>query len=401
MATPEAGDSTAREAPRTTASILGSLNEAQRRAVTSSAPVVAILAGPGSGKTHTLTSRVVWLLDHVGYQPCDVIVATFTVKAAREMKERIGKALGDGREKKVILGTFHSIARRYLAIYGKHIGVDKNFGIADDTDSMGIISRICKRDKLTCDPAMARNWISKRKARGGAEDVEADKPKLPHEIARMKELLDCFEQYQTQLKVMNLLDYDDLLVKGVELLEKFPKCVSNIQAVLVDEYQDTNGIQYRLMRLFAQKRERITVVGDPDQSIYGWRSAEIRNLYRLLQAYPEADQIALEENYRSSSPILDLSLELIQQDEARYQKVLLPIHKSGTRPVLRRLGNSEQEAKWLVAEIQRVLAISGSMMDRNDVAILLRSAFLSRQIESELGKAGIPYRMVGKWSFVL
>ncbi|KAL2756042.1 hypothetical protein ACRALDRAFT_2103721, partial [Sodiomyces alcalophilus JCM 7366] len=384
-------------APGPAESILATLNSAQCRAVTSPAATVAILAGPGSGKTHTLTSRVVWLVDNVGYQPTDVIVATFTVKAAREMKERIGKALGQGREKKIVLGTFHSIARRYLATYGKHIGLDPKFGIADDGDSRAIIQRICKRLGLGVDPPMARAWISKKKAKGSD-----DSPKrLPNgkPAPENPDLETCYCEYQRQLERSNLLDYDDLLTKCVQLLRDYPSCVSNVQAVLIDEYQDTNGIQYELMKLFAQARQRITIVGDPDQSIYGWRSAEIRNLFRLLKEYPRADEISLEENYRSSQAILDVSLKVIQQDKKRYQKALLPVHSKGTRPVLRRLKTAAIEAEWIVAEMRRVVLMSGKMMDYEDVAILLRSAALSRHIESALGKAGIPYRMVGGFKF--
>lgn len=386
-------------APGPAESILATLNSAQCRAVTSPAATVAILAGPGSGKTHTLTSRVVWLVDNVGYQPADVIVATFTVKAAREMKERIGKALGQGRERKIVLGTFHSIARRYLATYGKHIGLDPKFGIADDGDSRAMIQRICKRMGLAVDPAAARAWISRKKAKGSH-----DSPKrLPNgrgkPVPENPELETCYSEYQKQLKRSNLLDYDDLLTMCVQLLRDYPSCVSNVQAVLIDEYQDTNGIQYELMKLFAQARQRITIVGDPDQSIYGWRSAEIRNLFRLLKEYPQADEISLEENYRSSQAILDVSLKVIQQDKKRYQKALLPVHSKGTRPVLRRLKTAAIEAEWIVAEIRRVTLMSGHMMDYEDVAILLRSASLSRHIESALGKAGIPYRMVGGFKF--
>ncbi|KAK0617412.1 P-loop containing nucleoside triphosphate hydrolase protein [Immersiella caudata] len=375
--------------------ILGSLNDAQRRAVSSNAATVAILAGPGSGKTHTLTSRVVWLIDHVGYRPEDVVVATFTVKAAREMKDRIGRALGDGREKKIVLGTFHSIARRYLAAYGRQIGLAPKFGIADDNDSRNIINRICKRLQLTLDPPAARAWISKKKA-GGTEGESKSAKKLS---VGLQELQKCYDEYQKQLKLSNLLDYDDLLVRCVELLRKLPSCVSNIQTVLIDEYQDTNGIQYELMKLFAQRYRRITVVGDPDQSIYGWRAAEIQNLWRLLREFPGTAEVSLEENYRSSQSILNLSLAVIQQDKNRYKKVLKPVHSKGTRPVLRRLKSSTTEADWIVSEIRRTLLLTGNMLVHSDVAILLRSAALSRHIESALGKAGIPYRMIGGFKF--
>lgn len=386
--------------PQRSLSILDTLNEAQCRAVCSEAATVAIMAGPGSGKTHTLTSRVVCLIDNIGYQPQNVIVATFTVKAAREMRERIGKALGDGREKRMILGTFHSIARRYLAAYGKHIGLDPKFSIADDGDSRAIINRICKRLQLGIDPPMARAWISKRKAKGLEWKPTQLRRKHSGEAAEgAKAFETCYQEYQDHLERSNLLDYDDLLVRCVELLQKHPACVSNVEAVLIDEYQDTNGIQYDLMRLLAQKQNRITIVGDPDQSIYGWRSAEIGNLRRLFEDFPGTDQIALEENYRSSQSILDTALSVIQQDSKRFQKILKPVHDKGTRPTLRRLKTSSEEARWIVSEIRRIQLMSGKMMGHGDVAILLRSAALSRQIESALGKAGIAYKMVGGFKF--
>ncbi|KAJ4393319.1 ATP-dependent DNA helicase srs2 [Gnomoniopsis smithogilvyi] len=381
-------------------SILDTLNEAQCRAVCSEAATVAIMAGPGSGKTHTLTSRVVCLIDKVGLQPQNVIVATFTVKAAREMRERIGKALGGGREHRMILGTFHSIARRYLAAYGKHIGMDQKFSIADDGDSRAIINRICKRLQLGIDPPMVRAWISKRKAKGLEWKPTQLKRKHSGEAAEGARAFEtCYQEYQDHLERSNLLDYDDLLVRCVELLQKHPACVSNVEAVLIDEYQDTNGVQYDLMRLLAQKHNRITIVGDPDQSIYGWRSAEIGNLRRLFEDFPRTDQIALEENYRSSQSILDTALSVIQQDSKRFQKILKPVHDKGTRPTLRRLKTSSDEARWIVSEIRRIQLMSGQMMGHGDVAILLRSAALSRQIESALGKAGIAYKMVGGFKF--
>ncbi|KAI7786065.1 hypothetical protein LA080_004919 [Diaporthe eres] len=389
-------------APPNDSSILGSLklNPAQCRAVCSEAATVAIMAGPGSGKTHTLTSRVVWLIDAMGYEPQDVIVATFTVKAAHEMRERIGRALGGGRENRMVLGTFHSIARRYLAAYGRHIGLDQKFAIADDADSRAIINRICKRLQLSIDPVQARAWISKRKAKGKEwkpTPLQRKRSGEAAEGARSFEL--CYREYQQHLERSNLLDYDDLLTRCVELLQTHPACVSNVDAVLIDEYQDTNGVQYELMRLLAQKHNRITIVGDPDQSIYGWRSAEIKNLQRLFEDFPKTDQISLEQNYRSSQAILDTALSVIQQDSNRYEKVLKPFHDKGTRPTLRRLKSSTAEAQWIVKEIGRLQLLSGGMLGHGDVAILLRSASLSRNIESALGQAGVAYKMVGGVKF--
>lgn len=378
--------------------LLSTLNKAQCRAVTSTSSTIAILAGPGSGKTHTLASRVVWLIEHIGLRPCDIIVATFTVKAAREMKKRIGCALGnDGREKQLVLGTFHSIARRYIARYGRHINLDSKFGIADDSDVRAIIQRICKREKFTCDPAVAKAWISKEKTKGAQSEHRENKGHK--QLVELLQLHRCYDAYQDHLRISNLLDYDDLLVLSVQLLRKYPLCVSNVRAVLIDEYQDTNGIQYELMKLLAQKHSVITVVGDPDQSIYGWRSAEIRNLYRLLRDFPQTEEISLEENYRSSHHILHSALQVIQQDASRYPKLLIPARSRGTKPTLRRLVSQPVEAEWIVSEIKRIVAMTGGVLTHDDVVILLRSASLSRHLESALGKAGINYRMVGGFKF--
>jgi DNA helicase-2/ATP-dependent DNA helicase PcrA len=373
--------------------LLSNLNSSQHAAVSSFADTLAILAGPGSGKTHTLTSRTAWLLAQ-GLQPWNIIIATFTVKAAREMKDRIGRLIGNGLESKLILGTFHSIARRYLARYGHLIDIKKDFGIADSADSLAIIKRICKRNKFQIDPKAARGRISGCKARGRVDEPEKSKSGAKTVEAQEFEL--CYAAYETALKVSNLLDYDDLLLRCVDLLRNHPSCVSNVEAVLIDEFQDTNLVQFDLMRLFAAEKKRITIVGDPDQSIYGFRAAEIKNYNRMLRQYPDTVTIALEENYRSSGAILLTALNVIEQDSSRVKKSLMPTHTVGTCPVLRKLVGAYKEAEWIVMEIQRCQGMTGGLMDLNDYAILLRSSALSRLIETALGKAGMPYKMVGQ-----
>ncbi|CZT00055.1 probable ATP-dependent DNA helicase [Rhynchosporium agropyri] len=363
--------------------LLTNLNESQHAAVSSFADTLAILAGPGSGKTHTLTSRTAWLLAQ-GLQPWNVIVATFTVKAAREMKERIGKLIGNGTESKLILGTFHSIARRYLARYGHLIDIKKDFGIADSADSLAIIKRIVKRHEFVIDPKVARSRISGLKARTSA-DHPIKRNNSGAKKVEEQEFEKCYAEYEEALERSNLLDYDDLLLRCVDLLRNHPSCVSNVEAVLIDEFQDTNLVQFDLMRLFAAHRKRITIVGDPDQSIYGFRAAEVKNYKRLLHQYPDTVTIALEENYRSSGAILLTSLTVIEQDSSRVAKSLLATHTVGTRPVLRRLAGAHKEAQWIVTEIQRIKAMTGELLDLNDFAILLRSSALSRLIESALG----------------
>ena len=378
--------------------ILDGLNAAQYTAVTSPSTVLQILAPPGSGKTKTLTSRVAYLLAHYGYKPWDILCLTFTIKSSREMKERIAKLIGNGMEDRLILGTFHSVCRRYLVSYGHLIGIRKGFGIADSSDSSSIIKRIIKRLNLTIEPKKAQSRISSSKSRGVSHaevaNEEAKKKHVDHE-----EFACVFEAYESQLEKSNLLDYDDLLLRCVDLLRRYPTCVSNVEVVLIDEFQDTNLVQFDLMRLFAARHKRVTTVGDPDQSIYGWRSAEIKNLKRMQKQYPDTLVINLEDNYRSSGAILLAAREVIEQDESRVPRPLLPTHCPGTVPVLRTIPSAEAEAAWIISEIMRSVGMTGGLLTYNDFAILLRSASLSRTIESAMGKAGLPYRMVGGQRF--
>lgn len=378
--------------------MLAELNAAQYTAVTSPAAVLQILAPPGSGKTKTLTSRVAYLLSHHHYQPWNILCLTFTIKSSREMKERIAKLIGNGMEARLILGTFHSVCRRYLARYGHLIGITTGFAIADSSDSISIIKRIVKRHNLQIDPKKAQSRISSSKSKGltcaDIERVEAQKKNVDQQ-----DFVRVFEAYQDHLDQSNLLDYDDLLLRCVDLLRQHPACVSNIEVVLIDEFQDTNIVQFELMQLFAAKRNRITTVGDPDQSIYGWRSAEIKNLKRMQRQYSDTLVIYLEDNYRSSGAILLAVREVIEQDDSRIPRPLLPTHCPGTVPVLRRLPTADIEGLWIVSEINRAIAHTGNLLEHSDFAVLLRSASLSRQVEAALGKAGIPYRMVGGQRF--
>jgi DNA helicase-2/ATP-dependent DNA helicase PcrA len=375
---------------------LEGLNAVQRAAVTSPSPILQVLAPPGSGKTKTLTARVAYLLAHHGYHPWNVICCTFTIKASREMRERLRSLIGAHLESKLILGTFHSICRRYLVTYGYLIGIPKDFGIADSSDTLSILKRIIKRLNFSLDPKTARNRISHRKARGlrGEELRKAAQKSVENE-----EFAITYDEYERALSTSNLLDYDDLLLRCTDLLRAHPQCVSNVEALLIDEFQDTNVVQYELMKLLACKNKRITIVGDPDQSIYGFRSAESENLRRMKAYYPDTVVINLEENYRSSSAVLRLAQDLIEQDPDRPQKKLKSTHSYGTLPVLRKLPSASDEASWIVCEIRRAISMTGKLVDFSDFAILLRAAHLSRLIEVALGKAGMPYRMVGGHRF--
>ncbi|KAL9620233.1 MAG: hypothetical protein Q9160_005242 [Pyrenula sp. 1 TL-2023] len=264
------------------------------------------------------------------------------------------------------------------------------------TSSSDIVQRIVKTRKFSIDERVARSRISRRKAQG----LGFREPKSSHaNSADRQEFEEIFDAYESELKISNRLDYDDLLLRCQQLLEEAPVCVSNVEAVLIDEFQDTNTVQYELMKLFAARHRRITIVGDPDQSIYGFRSAESKNLALMKAHYPETIAIILEENYRSCGAILRAAQNVIEQDTARPSKCLQATHSYGTSPVLRKLPSATAEAAWIVFEIQRAIAMTGKMLTPSDFAILLRSAHLSRQIESAMGKAGMPYQMVGGCRF--
>jgi DNA helicase-2/ATP-dependent DNA helicase PcrA len=308
------------------------------------------------------------------------------------MKERIRYMLGDGIENKLVMGTFHSVAQRYLVRYGQEIGLEKGFGIADSSDTAAIIKRIVKRGDYNVDPGLAKSRISKLKAKGTTADQFAASTTKK---AEQHEFCCIYSEYEDTLKASNLLDFDDLLLRCTELLRKHPACVSNIQAVLIDEYQDTNNVQYELMTLLSQQNKHITIVGDPDQSIYSFRSAEIKNLYRMQRDYPDSLVINLVDNYRSSGCILSSAMAVIEQDDSRPNKSLQATHCVGEQPTLRHLADAHLEADWIVEEIHRSRTLTAGMLTFNDYAILLRSASLSLSIERKLGKVGIPYRMVG------
>lgn len=375
--------------------IVAGLNPAQREAVTSDAKVVQVLAPPGSGKTKTLTARVAYLIAHQQLKPWNIITCTFTRKAANEMKERIRNFVGVELAKQIKLGTFHSIAIRYLRQYGHLIGLEKDFGIADSSDSKAIIKRIIKRRDFGMDVGPALGRISSHKCKGPESDSVGRKAKS----VEQQEFVQLFGEYEAELQASNLLDYDDLLLKCVALLRGHPGCVSNVQAVLIDEFQDTNNIQYDLMSLFAQRNNVITIVGDPDQSIYAFRNAEIGNLKRMKTHWPDTLTINLAENYRSSGAILGAAQNIIEQDQNRPPKKLQATHTYGQRPVLRKLPTAAAEAAWLVSEIKRMCALTAHVLQPSDFAILLRSAPLSCLIETALGREGVPYRMVGGTKF--
>ncbi|KAG6879550.1 hypothetical protein C0992_001555 [Termitomyces sp. T32_za158] len=394
----------------TAESLLIGLNQAQLEAVQSTPDVpIQILAGPGSGKTRVLTSRIAYMILQHSISPSSICAVTFTNKAANEMRERLNKLIGPGRTELLKMGTFHALCARFLRIHSTLVGLDANFTICDADESRKIIAAILKAHKdymeekgITLTDNGAQSMISKAKAKGLTPDDVLRKAGVnrtrsvnapPHLIdgPRLNQIEYIvgltYEQYELTLRRNNSLDFDDLLLYGVKLFDAFKQTVSWCEYVLVDEFQDTNTTQYSLMVALAIKK-RVTVVGDPDQSIYGWRSAEVENLSKMCRDFSGTKQILLEQNYRSTASILKASLAIVSQDSNRIPKSLRPSHPCGSTPSLRCFPTEHAEAHFIAIEIKRIIAHMG-----------VRFNALSRTIEGALQKHGIPSRILGGHKF--
>ncbi|KAK0446335.1 P-loop containing nucleoside triphosphate hydrolase protein [Armillaria borealis] len=391
---------------------LQSLNPAQLQAVQHDPNIpLQILAGPGSGKTKVLTSRIAHLIIHHLLPPSSICAVTFTKKAANEMRERLTKLIGKERTSQVRMGTFHALCALYLRKHALRVGIKGNFTVCDAEEGKKIISSLLKECKdymvskdIEIQPGNLQSKISKFKARGlSADDVLVMTPPVHpngHNTVLILDRLiaELYGGYQETLKKNNSLDFDDLLIVGLRLFSGHRKAVSWCKHVLVDEFQDTNLTQYELMRAIGIAR-CVTIVGDPDQSIYGWRAAEVENLEKMQRHFPATEQIFLEQNYRSTGSILKLSLAIVSQDKKRIPKTLFSSHPNGIRPILRQCNNENHEASFIAMEIKRVMAHMGGALRWGDFAVLLRFNALSRAIESALQKEGIPHRILGGHRF--
>ncbi|KAJ6543965.1 P-loop containing nucleoside triphosphate hydrolase protein [Mycena capillaripes] len=396
---------------------LNSLNAAQLQAVLHEpeAPL-QILAGPGSGKTKVLTSRIAYLILHHLLPPSSICAVTFTNKAANEMRERLSKLIGKQRTSEVRMGTFHALCALFLRKFSKVVGIEGNFTVCDADESKKIISGFLKpyKDVLSAKDISLKDgtvlsYISRAKAKGltakeyitehsKTRDYRSSDFDPQDDIQRIVGSI--YQDYEKALRRSNSLDFDDLLLFGVKLFNEHPAATSWCRHVLVDEFQDTNVTQYELMRAIAVPTNGcVTVVGDPDQSIYGWRSAEVGNLTKMRKDFAGTAQILLEENYRSTGLILKASLAIVSQDKSRIPKTLLTSHPSGTTPVLRSFPSEQAEANFIAVEIRRLVASMGGILRWGDFAILLRFSALSRAIESALQKEAIPSAVLGGHKF--
>ena len=380
-------------------SILNELNENQRKAAEKIEGPVLILAGAGSGKTRTVTYRIAHMIKEKNISPLNILALTFTNKAAREMKERAEELIGEENSYNLVVSTFHSFAVRILKTYSERIGYGRNFNIYDVDDQKSIITKIKKEMNIKDDIAPGRiaNRISKLKEDGvGLDEVSRQ---LDLKIPANRLFYDIYKKYDEVLKANNAMDFSDLLLNARRLLDD--KYVLDIiqnryQYIVVDEYQDTNNIQYEIINLIAEKYRNICVVGDEDQSIYAFRGANIENILNFEKDYPDAYTIKLERNYRSTKRILDTANELIKNNKSSKGKKLWTDGSEGEKIKIFNAKTPYDEAEFIVKEIK---AKSKSGVDYKDMTILYRTNAQSRVLEEKLLEGNVPYKIYGGMQF--
>ena len=381
-------------------SIYDTLNSQQKKAVLQTEGPVLILAGAGSGKTRVLTHRVAYLIDQCGINPWNIMAITFTNKAAGEMRNRVDKLVGFGSES-IWVATFHSSCVRILRRYADRLGYDNNFSIYDTDDSKSVMKDICKRYQLeTTQLKMRAIMQSISKCKDNLVTPEEYSLNTQNDPRKMR-ISKAYMEYQAALKKSNAMDFDDLLMKTVELFRKNPDVLEQYQErfryIMVDEYQDTNNAQFELIRLLAQKYQNLCVVGDDDQSIYRFRGANIRNILDFEKVYPDACVIKLEQNYRSTQNILDAANAVIRNNEGRKDKSLWTDEGVGEKVHFRKFDSALEEASFIADEISSLKR--AGKLEYSETAVLYRTNAQSRLIEEKFVLNGIPYDLVGGTNF--
>ncbi|MEW6141569.1 MAG: UvrD-helicase domain-containing protein [Chloroflexota bacterium] len=375
--------------------ILSGLNPAQREAAQHIQGPLLILAGPGSGKTRVITHRIAYLIKTVGISPRRIMAVTFTNKAAREMMERVEKLLGQAAQG-ITLGTFHAICARILRTDGAAIGLDSHFVIYDDDDQISLIKQSLK--DLNLDP---KQYPPGNIA--GAISAAKNQSLTPSEYAEragsyFEEVVQrVYERYQQLLDKNQGVDFDDLLMKAVRLFAAHPevlrKYAERYVHILVDEFQDTNTVQYRLVKQLAGKHRNLCVVGDPDQSIYSWRFADIRNILSFEKDFPDAKTVFLEQNYRSTRRILEVASNVIAANLQRKEKALWTENEDGIPVALVKTYDERSEATFVANEIEGLVARKATT--HRGCAVMYRVNAQSRALEETFLRYGIPYRLIG------
>ncbi|MCK4415194.1 MAG: UvrD-helicase domain-containing protein [Candidatus Eisenbacteria sp.] len=374
--------------------LLADLNPIQLEAATRPGGPLLILAGAGSGKTRVLTRRIAWLIQQRGVAPDRILAVTFTNKAAGEMRERVATLLGTS-VRGLWIGTFHSICLRWLRRHPTEAGYRPGLSVHDADDQLTLLRRLLKEEGFDHTPRRARELQaiisrSKNRAEGPAELAARARGPAERLAARF------YERYQDSLQRQNAADFDDLLFGAHRLLRDHPEIAEHysgqFEHILVDEYQDTNHVQFLLVERLAHTHGNIFVVGDDDQSIYGWRGAEIRNILDYQRSFPEAEVFTLEQNYRSTTAILAFANAAIARNKGRYAKTLWTERAAGEAPEFVLAGDEDEEA----AEVaQRLLAAVAGGRRRREIAIFYRTHAQSRPLEDALLRQAIPYVIVG------
>jgi len=379
--------------------ILDELNPSQKEAVEAINGPVLILAGPGSGKTRVITHRVAYLIKVCGVSPRRILAVTFTNKAAREMEARLHKLVGESA-KDLTLGTFHAICARILRQSGRPIGIDPRFVIYDDEDQISLIKRSLKEiglDPKQYAPRAISSAISVAKSHllSSSDHIERSHSYFEEIVGRV------YERYQQLLSSSSALDFDDLLMKTVLLFQQYPNTLSlyqkKYQYVQVDEFQDTNLTQYELVKQIAGKYCNVCVVGDPDQSIYSWRSADLRNILSFEHDYPEAKVVLLEQNYRSTKTILETASHIISANQQRKPKNLWTDNEPGELTAVVETYTEQEEAQFVAGEIERLVEKNGFSL--GDCAVMYRTNAQSRVLEETFIRYGMRYRLVAGTRF--
>ncbi|MBA7470503.1 ATP-dependent DNA helicase PcrA [subsurface metagenome] len=379
--------------------ILAQLNPAQREAVEAITGPVLILAGPGSGKTRVITQRVAYLIKVCGINPRHIMAVTFTNKAAREMGARLNR-LVSGQVKALTLGTFHAICARILRREGRAIGVDPGFVIYDQEDQLGLIKRAIQGvglDPKQYAPPAILSAISAAKSRMlmPQDYIQRGSSYFDEIVGRV------YENYEQLLKQSNALDFDDLLLKAVQLFSSQPEVLTRYQQrylhILVDEFQDTNLVQYQLVKQLSGKYRNICVVGDPDQSIYSWRSADLRNILNFEKDYPEAKVVLLEQSYRSTKRVLEAASYIISANKQRKPKELWTDNKPGEPITVVETYTEQEEAQFVISEVERLVEQGKAHL--GDCAVMYRTNAQSRALEEAFVRYGTPYKLVAGTRF--
>ncbi len=374
---------------------LSTLNPPQLEAVEHGEGPLLVLAGAGTGKTRVLITRLAYLLKTGQAHPKEILAVTFTNKAAREMRMRLAKLIGPMAES-LWIGTFHSVAVRFLRIHAERIGLQQNFTILDDDDQKRLIKQLLEFhdiDTKKNPPRLIQSIIQRWKDRA----MTPDKVHLSDvgTVADGK-MLQLYTDYQERLKTLNAADFGDLILHNLTLFREHPDVArqyqEQFQYLLVDEYQDTNVAQYLWLRLLTQVHKNICCVGDDDQSIYGWRGAEVGNILKFEKDFEGAKTIRLEQNYRSTPYILQAASYLISHNKERLGKELWTAEEDGEKVMLRGVWDGPEEARFVSDIIENLYVKKHSL---NEIAVLVRAGFQTREFEERLLTMGIPYRVIG------